>query len=84
MKSILITILLTIAMPVLAGGEAVQQWWDDEYQQNIVPQQVEEFEKMVDKRCEEKLDRFGELTEQYPDDQYFQWKHKLWQEKCRY
>ena len=84
MRNILITILLTMPIPALSGGEAVQQWWDGEYQQNIAPQQAEEFERKVDKRCEEKLERFRELTEQYPEDQYFQWKHNIWQKRCRY
>lgn len=83
MKKIMIAVLLSFSTITFAGGPAVQTWWENDYKNTIEPQQQQAVEEQRDERCERKLERFEELTYEYPEDAYFAWQYKLWLEKCR-
>ena len=82
MKTIIIPIVLLFSTPAFAGGDSIQTWWDNEYQQKVAPNQQKQHEARVDETCARKISYYQEKLEAIPDDVFFAWRLNYYYEKC--
>jgi len=84
MGRLIITLLLCIPLTTLAAseGRVVNEWWQNTYQQQIVPQQKQKRQQRTATRCEKKVAKYAKRVVKYPNSSYYKYKLKSWRKRC--
>lgn len=64
------------------GGQWVEDWWDNVYEQRIKQEQYKEIEEKNDNKCDTKIQYYETKVSQDPSSEYFRWKLDVWRGKC--
>lgn len=84
-KYIIITFTLIISGIVYSENKSnwTQEWWDNEFQPEILQQQQQELNKQELLKCKKKLNYYSIKIDNFPHSIYYYWELKKWKEKCK-
>jgi len=83
-RTLIFTILFTIPIAMASDGSGswVNHWWENVYQKQVEPTQLEQIRKREINQCQSKLQEYRAMVDKHPKSEYYQYKLEQWKEKC--